>query len=585
MEGHAKPLTVVAFSPNGNLMTSGSEDGTIILWQRLTGSLVIRIEGTNQDVTCFSFSPDGTELLSSDYGGMLKIWEIPSGNELGSLEITCGTTVRAIAYSPNGLTFLTSSFWGNIKLWDRKTLTIVLTFEKVSSVYSMAFSPNGALVVSNIRDSFIIFDASSGKTLSEINGHSGEVTCVSFSNDGSLIMSGSEDKTIRIWDSNSWNTPKIYEGHTDIVCSLAFSPDGTMVLTGCFDGSVKLWQTNNGNLLKTIKAHNTGSVNGLVFSRDGSFFVTGCFGKSIKTWDKFGNLLKDFKNVYCTVRWMEVSHDGSLLYVVDNEIQVWNCESGTQIDTLKENEINIVVVSPNGKSLLAGKSTGSVLLLKTSDYSLIKEFKDHKEGICSLAFSKDGTMFISSSVDKTIKLWDIGTKKLVKTFNGHSNTVDGVCFSPDGSLIASGSSDKTVKLWDRKSGSLLKTLIGHQANILDVAFSPDGNLLVSISEDKKIKFWKRASWDFCSGASSDVLKKIAPYVDIQAHKEKKKPIGCSWIRNKYRVANEVKGNFVCKSTFSHEVTPIDCTKMILIEPIGLNEGMKKLFKREKAIII
>ncbi len=103
----------------------------------------------------------------------------------------------------------------------------------------------------------------------------------------------------------------------------------------------------------------------------------------------------------------------------------------------------------------------------------------HTDWVRSVAFSSDGRLLASGSLDQTIKLWDTATGSEIQALPGHMNTVRSVTFSPDGRLLASGSSDQTIKLWETATGREVRTLPSHKGEILSVAFSPDGNLLAS----------------------------------------------------------------------------------------------------------
>jgi len=120
----------------------------------------------------------------------------------------------------------------------------------------------------------------------------------------------------------------------------------------------------------------------------------------------------------------------------------------------------------------------------------------HSERVYSVAFSPDDKRIVSSSKDKTIKIWDAATGAELMTLRGHSNQVYGMAISSDGKhivsdgkRIVSGSADGTVKVWDAATGDELKTLCGHGDRVESVAFSPDGGRIVSSSRNGTIKVW------------------------------------------------------------------------------------------------
>ncbi|KAL4734024.1 hypothetical protein BDV11DRAFT_175153 [Aspergillus similis] len=152
-----------------------------------------------------------------------------------------------------------------------------------------------------------------------------------------------------------------------------------------------------------------------------------------------------------------------------------------------------VAFSPDGRLLASGSVDRNIKLWDPATGTLKHTLEGHSDWVQSVAFSSDGRLLASHSRDEIIKLWDPASGVLKHTLAGHSDWVQSVAFSPNGRLLASGSRAKTIKLWDPATGALKHTLEGHSDWVLSVAFSPDGRLLASGSVDRNIKLWDPAS--------------------------------------------------------------------------------------------
>jgi len=148
-----------------------------------------------------------------------------------------------------------------------------------------------------------------------------------------------------------------------------------------------------------------------------------------------------------------------------------------------------VAFSPDGQMIVSGTLNGTVRLWDIEGNVSAEPFRGHEDYVWSVAFSPDGQMIISGSWDKTVRLWDIEGNALAEPFRGHEERVSSVAFSPDGQMIVSSSYDGTVRLWDTRGNQLAKPFRGHKNFVYSVAFSPDGQMIVSSSADKTVRLW------------------------------------------------------------------------------------------------
>jgi WD40 repeat protein len=356
-----------------------------------------------------------------------------------------------------------------------------------SSITSVAWSPEGKRLVTGSKDKTAkLWDADTGKELLTLSGHSGEVTSVAWSPEGRRLVTGSKDKTAKLWDADT-GKELLTLSQSGSVESVGWNRDGQRFATGSDDGKVTVWDVEKGKDLITMQSHNL-QTNSVTWSPDGTRLAADGFELdfSVEVWNAATGkelLSISSRRPILSLAW---SPDGRYLATGsdDKTVRVSGAERGEELLTLNghSGEVTSVAWNPDGKRLVTASSDNTV---KVWDVGVREEFPAVGHGyVTSMAWSPDSKRLATGS-----RIWDADTGKELLTLSGHSGEVTSVAWSPEGKRLVTGSEDKTAKLWDADTGKELLTLSGHSGEVTSVAWSAEGKRLATGSWDSTAKIW------------------------------------------------------------------------------------------------
>ena len=334
LRGHTDDVYSAAFSPDGKRIVSASRDGTIRIWDALTGKQTgDPLEGHTDYVYSAAFSPDGKRIVSTSRDKTIRIWDAQTGKQIGEpLEGHTGV-VRSASFSPDGKRIVSASWDGTIRIWDAHTGKQIgePLVGHTHIVLSAVFSPDGKRIVSTSGDRTIrIWDPQTGKQIGDpLEGHTFRGNYAAFSPDGKRIVIASSDNTIRIWDAQTGKmigNPLV--GHTSYVISASFSPDGKRIVSASSDNTVRIWDAQRGKQIGGPLEGHSGYVYSVAFSPDGKRIVSASQDKTIRIWDtqtgkQIGEPLQGHTDY---VNSAAFSPDGKRIVSAssDNTIRIWD---------------------------------------------------------------------------------------------------------------------------------------------------------------------------------------------------------------------------------------------------------------------
>ncbi|KAF2127315.1 vegetative incompatibility protein HET-E-1 [Dothidotthia symphoricarpi CBS 119687] len=518
LEGHARDVTAVTFSPDGRMVVSSSADGTIRVWEVATGLCRITLDEHTSSVFSVAFSPDGQLLASASPDKTIQLWETTTWSHYVTLQHS--HEVFAVAFSPellrNNQLIASGSSDGTVRLWDTpKDFHCTTKLEgHTDSVVAVAFSPDGQVIASGSSDHTVrIWDRATLSCRITLKGHSSWMTAVAFSPDSKLVASASGDgrlgltqlyqgndtdlssepnstiigdTNIRTWDVGSGlDHSMIHEIRT--IEDIAFSPNGQLIAAAIDDNTIQMWNSDTGSRNKTL-GECTGKSTAVSFSPDGQLVASGSHNGIVQLWDLSTDPNKSIpESRPGLIDYVATSPNGQLFVTGGpDKLQIWDAATGFHAKTLDVHSGELGIKFSLTGLLLAAVDQMCIRLWDTTTWSCCT-----LEGcsfVSDVSFSPDGLLLASGSSDGAVRLWSIATRSCCSILEGHSEEIFTVSFSPDNKLVASGSDDWTVRLWNVLSESCL-TLEGHTGAIVAVAFSPDIRLLASASQDQTISLW------------------------------------------------------------------------------------------------
>ena len=521
LEGHTYGVYSVAFSPDGATLASGSGDGTIRLWDVLTGKELAVFPSSSPSV---AFSPDGTMLASGSYDNTVELWDtsewtqprlhrlvkISGDNQQGTPDAALANPLIVEARDQYGnplpdaqVTFTVTAGEGQLSGWftiehattdadGRVELTFTLGPYAGTNTVGVSIAGRelvtfnamgiGTPTVSIMDGDYRTWSLPNGAIARLGKGSLGETDrAVALSPDRQHLAVAS---SIGVWLYDVTTGRELALLPMANVRSVAFSPDGMKLASYGTEG-ITLWDVATGANIATFRG---GSP---VFSPDGTILAS-LWGNTVRLWDvATGANIANLEGHTQSLASVSFSPDGTILASGsrDNTVRLWDMATRTSIATLEGHGyyVRSVAFSPDG-AILASGSDREVKLWDVATRANVATL----EGGFFVAFSPDGTTLASGGVNSLIKLWDVVTGTQINTFEGHTGRVFSVAFSPNGTTLVSGGADDTVRLWDMAMGSVA-ILSGHTGRVFSVAFSPDGTTLASGGMNSLVKLWDVAT--------------------------------------------------------------------------------------------
>lgn len=308
----------------------------------------------------------------------------------------------------------------NPKVPRELSIELLHSFDHGSVVCCVKFSRDGSLIATGSNKVIYVFDVNTGKQKCVLNIPSDDsrvdlyVRALSFSVDGTKLVSGAEDQLLRVWDIETGVVDTVLKGHGQDIYSVDCSSDGKFIASGSGDHSVRIWDYLTGDCIHILlpeeeEGKEVGATS-VAISPDSKYVLSGSLDHSVRLWDL---------------------HSGTLLHTLNSHT----------------NSVYSVAFSPDGSFFCSGSLDKTIKVWKMGEtVSLEKTTAGHKDFVLSVAYSNDGKWLVSGSKDRSVQFWDRGCSTQLM-LQGHKNSVISIAMSQNGNFFATGSGDCRARIW------------------------------------------------------------------------------------------------------------------------------------------
>jgi len=540
-------ITALELSPDGNTFLTASEDGTACLRNLKDGKEVF-CATSSTSINDAIFALDGASIVTGDESGSVKVLNAENGNverefapglpvrdldigpdgkllsiarENGLVTIVDILNTRANGYnltlsgrltvadfSPNGQWMAAGSDAGTVTVWNLSNRKIYSSGRHKGEVHTIQFSPNSRFVISGGTDNYAVgFDTQKGEEVFRVL-HADSVEDVTFPETGSWFVTASDDARVRIWDVNT-GKERLIMFQDGAITEVKISSDGKWIAATGDDKTVRVWSAYTGVEMLQIPLDTYGAVLG--FSNDNKHLISSDGSGDIRIWDISGITAPVNYIQFDKLTWISkfAPSGDTLIASAANRVWLLNPEELTTLGARPSgnsalefaNDIYDLVISPDSQLIGISTYPGDYFIYDLKARTT-KRVNPSGEAY-ALAFSADGSRFITGTTDGTIETWDVKTGDQISSFNAGDKILS-IAASPVG--IATGTMDKIIILDAQAEQKIIEMEASGENQF--VAFNSDGSMLASANSSGQVQRWKQANGNF---EALETVKKEQPY--------------------------------------------------------------------------
>jgi WD40 repeat protein len=527
--GHTDQVTAIVTGMDAGWFATAGLDRTIRTWSDSTG-MPIHLYSVPARVLSMSGTIELARVAVGGSDGVVRYFDCANGGHIKALATLKGHTgpVNALAVfrDPDDDRYhvASASSDGTVRLWPlpekegEKTADALVLAGTKGVMRALAVSTYRTVIAAaGDAGKVHLWKADDGKPLRTLDAHGGPVLALAFSPEDDLLLTGSADRTARLFDVKTGRLKATLRAHLGSVNAVAFNHDGSRVVTGGAEGGVKVWETATGQGVFAFghTAPDNGPiqpVNKVAVLQTG-LIASASADNTLKLWSYEGNWSehRTLGPHASRVLALDFNPDGTLLAAGggepsrSGEIKLWEVGKGMLVRTLNGVHSDTVFglrFSPDGTKLASGGADKFLKVTRVADGKELRAFEGHTHHVMAVDWKSDGKRLVTGGADNVLKVWDAESGEQVRTTKPAGKQVTAVRWLAGKTDVAGASGDKVVRFWNADNGGIVRTFNGPSDYVFGVATSLDGSRVAAGGADGVLYLW--------NGENAQVIRKIEP---------------------------------------------------------------------------
>lgn len=493
---HEDTVHRVAFSPDGALLASSSNDGVVIISNAQTGDVRHRLKLDAQGVYALAFAADGRRLVAAAARKDVTVWDVSTGTELVSIGQDRRAMRSAAHLIAGGRELVTGSFVGELeirgldhgerRLAVRGSPTLITTIDR---------APDGRVVIASLDGHVAAWDTTARTHLRL--GHDKRARNAFFSRDGTRVVTFGDDGRVRVWSTDTGTMIREIAAGTGELYTGACTPDATRIATA-EDRVVRVWDLATGAKIREL-AHDE-AVTTVAITIDGTRVITGSKDGVTRMWDvASGETRWATKPSETPVFRVRIDPTGALVasLVEGPTSMLLDLATGAvrrELATGHGMSSDVAFTSDGSRIAVGGinpptqKGNGAVVLFETGSKRPGDRLKDMVDfSIASVEFSADGNRLLTGSADGPARIFELATGSAIALVGARA--IARARFDKTGTLVIGVSLDANLHVWDAATGKRLSSVRSHDGELYRLELRPDGAQVATVGDDSAVRLW------------------------------------------------------------------------------------------------